>query len=249
MASSVRQVLRLDSSLLAFIFLLSAALNLGARIPLGLATLTFESPEASIGGFEIFIAAFLILSVVFSRLYLYGGAYLLAGVGITEGLLSPEVIGLARSLHEVMIPFAVLGLALLLIEATWSYRSGAWGLAGNRRRETVLGLQFFLGGLVTFGGVAFALNGTYPFGTALGGVHLIVGVSGLYGGYAFLRNMAVSRRHLLWVDCIILAKSTFSQTDAEINGYLPRGITDSLIGTIIAILVSVIAIIMVSQGK
>src|SRR5271170_5404715 len=100
MPTGNRLMIRLMAVLTAAPFLLSAVLNFGARIPLGFAELSFSAPLTSTGEIEIVIGLALILSAAFSRLYGYGGAYLLALVGIVSGLLSSDVQGPARSLHE-----------------------------------------------------------------------------------------------------------------------------------------------------
>ena len=78
----------------------------------------------------------------------------------------------------------------------------------------------------------------YPVGTALGSVHLAVGLTGLYAGYAFYRGKSWSKKFLIAINGVTIAYSTFSESLAEIYAYLPRGINDALIGTIIAIIVS-----------
>ena len=51
------------------------------------------------------------------NLYVYGGAYLFGVVGIAEGLLSSDVQGLARYIHESMLPFVIAGWILLAVDA------------------------------------------------------------------------------------------------------------------------------------
>jgi uncharacterized membrane protein YfcA len=99
-------------------------------------------------------------------------------------------------------------------------------------------LQFFVGGLVVFGGAAFAKDGTYPLGTALGLIHLSVGVVGLSAGYAFFRNRRWSRRLVLAANGLTIAYSAFSESVAKIDSLLPSSFNDSLIGTLVAIVTS-----------
>lgn len=236
----LHRIIRLLTVLLAALFIISAIMNLGFKIPLGFVELSFALPSSSIATFEVAIGVVLLVAAAFSNLYVYGGTYLFALVGIVEGLVSSDVQGLARSIHEVMIPFAVSGFALVLVEAQQAYKKAKSNPAPQKNREIVMALQFFVGGLVTFGGAAYAKNGTYPVGTALGLVHLAVGVSGLIGGYYFMRRMSWSTRFLIGTNSITIAYSAFSETLAQMYDYLTPGITDSLIGTIVAIVVSAV---------
>jgi hypothetical protein len=237
-ASKIRLTIRIMTLVTAALFLLSSALNFGAKIPVGFAILSFSTPITSIGEFEVVIGLVLIVAAAFSRLYGYVGAYILALVGIAEGLLSPEVQGLARDLHETMLPFAIVGAALLALEGWNAYRSRASRSEVKVSRELVTPLQFFVGGLVTLGGLAYAAAGTYPIGTSLGLVHLAIGFVGLYGGYASLKRKAWSRDFLIAINGVTIAYSAFSETAAQVYSLLPPGINDSLIGTIIAIIAS-----------
>ena len=140
-----------------------------------------------------------------------------------------------------MVPFAIVGVALVALEAWRAHRSGA-SKNEKGRRELVTPLQFFVGALVILGGAAYAVAGTYPVGTLLGLVHLAVGFAGLYGGYAFLKRKTWARRFLIAINSVTIAYSAFSEGAAQIYSFLPPGINDSLIGTIIAIIVSGIII-------
>lgn len=184
---------------------------------------------------------FFVASLV-SNLYAYAGATILGVVGIAEGLLDPDVQGNARVLHEVMVPFALAALALLVFAVGRGYRAGDGRGSARVRGELVVALQFFVGGLVTLGGAAFARSGTYPVGTALGLVHLAIGLTGLFAGYAALKRKAWSRRFLISINALTIFYSAFAETLAEVYDYLPPGVTDALIGTIIAIIASFVII-------
>jgi len=232
--SSTRQAVRAATIALSALFLLSCALNFGAKIP----PLTFSSPSASIAEFEVVIGLALLAAAVVSKLYPYAGAYLFASVGIAEGLLNPGVQGLARSLHETMVPLAIVGLVLLALETRSVHLSRAREAPSGERRELLTALQFFVGGLVTLGGVGYAKSATYPVGTALGVIHLVVGLTGLFAGYAFFKREPHSRRLLVAINLVTIIYSAFSESAAEIYALMPPGIGDALIGTIIAIVVS-----------
>ncbi|MDG6998725.1 MAG: hypothetical protein JRN15_06395 [Nitrososphaerota archaeon] len=249
MPSPPRQIIRVMTVSLATLFLIAAVLNLGAKIPLGSSELTFASPSTSTAEFEIAIALVLLVATALSSLYVYGGAYLFATVGILEGLLSSDVQGLARSIHEVMVPLAIGGWILVVVDAKNTYKARRYQTAGQRTREIVTILQFFVGGLVTLGGAAYARSGTYPFGTAMGLVHLAVGLTGLFAGYSFLRRKHWSQNFLIGINYLTIGYSAFSETIAEIYALLPPGINDALIGTIIAIIVSATIIYILFSNK
>jgi hypothetical protein len=248
MPSSIRQVVRAFTLILAALFLVSCVLNFGAKIPLGFAQLSFSTPSMSIAEFEIVIGLVLVAAAAISRLYLYAGAYLFASVGISEGLLSPSVQGFARNLHESMIPFAIGGWILLAVETRSAYKSRATS-AGQTNRQLVTALQFFNGALVTLGGLGYAASATYPVGTTLGLIHLLVGLSDLFAGYAFLKRKSYSRRLLLAMNDVTIAYSAFSETLAEVYALMTPGIGDALIGTIIAIVVSIAIIYLLVSDK
>jgi hypothetical protein len=237
-------ILRPVTALLVFLFLVSAVMNLGFKIPLGFVVLSFSSPSASIAAFEVLIGVVLVVSVALSKLYVYGGGYFLATVGIIEGLLSPGVQGLARNIHETMIPFLLAGWVLLVLSARSARRTKDRQTPTQKGREVIMVLQFFVGALVTLGGVAFAVDGTRPVGTALGALHLVIGLVGLFGGYVFLKRKAWSRKFLVGINSVTIVYSAFAETLAEVYAYLPPGINDALIGTIIAIIVSAVIIYM-----
>jgi hypothetical protein len=248
--ASVRQAIRIVTVLLAAQFLVSSVLNLGVEVPLGFAELSFSTPMASTAEFEVVIGLVLLIAAVFSRLYSYAGAHILASVGILEGLLSSDVQGLARALHEAMVPLAVVAWTLMAIDARSVYKSRANESEGKTSEELLTAMQFFVGGLVTLGGAAYAKGATYPFGTALGLVHLAVGLAGLFGGYAFLRRRAWSRRFLVGINGVTIVYSAFSEGLAQVYSLLPPGVNDSLIGTIVAIVVSgAIIYVLLSRGS
>ena len=248
-ASATRRALQCIAVVLALIFLLSALLNLGAQIQLGFAELSFQSPSSSIAAFEVVIALVLLGAAASSNLYLYGGAYLFAVVGISAGLLSEEDQGLARTLHKAMVPFVVVGWPLMVLEARAVYRARRQGGMVASGREIVTALQFFVGSLVTLGVAAFVRGGTYPVGTALGAVHLGIGLTGLLGGYFFVRREPWSRGFLIGINSVTIVYSAFADSLVQVYAFLPPGISDSLIGTIIAIAVSAVVICLLTHNK
>jgi hypothetical protein len=238
---------RLATVALAAIFLVSCAFNLGARLQLGSTVLAFSNPSSSIAEFEILIAALLLAAAILSSAYAFAGALLLATVGILEGLLNAGVQGQARELHESMIPFLLAGWILLAAEA-WAGRKARPSTPSQSRRGLITALQFFVGALVTLGGAAFAEDGAYPIGTALGSVHLVVGILGLVGGYGVYKRKDWSKSYLVAINAVTIAYSAFAETLAEVYAYLPQGINDALIGTIVAIVVSAAIVYMVRKG-
>jgi hypothetical protein len=245
MATRIRFALGVITAILAVLFLISATLNLGLKIPVGAAVMSFVSPSPTIAAFEILIGILLVAGAGLPNMYLYGGAYTLAIVGISEGLLSSDVQGFARELHEFMVPFAALGLIAFASEARATYREKKYQTTDQRKRDVVLTLQFFVGALVTLGGAAFAEGGTYPIGTTFGLVHLGVGIAGLYGGYAFLKRKGWSLKFLVAINGVIIVYSLLAETFAQVYGFLEPGINDALVGTVIAIIVSGIIVCLV----
>lgn len=224
-------------------------MNLGFQIPLGFTVLSFSAPSSTIATFELLIGGVLLAASIFSNLYFLGGAYILAIVGIVEGLLSAGVQGLARTIHEMMIPFAIFGSILLVLDGARSYSSRKH-VGVEERRKVVEALQFFVGALVTLGGAAFASFGTYPVGTLLGLVHLAVGILGLFGGYYFMKRKSWANKFLIGINVLTISYTVFSETLAQVYDYLTPGINDSLIGSIVAIVVSaVILFIMIKQDQ
>jgi hypothetical protein len=187
----------------------------------------------------------LLVACVLSNAYLYGGAYLLATVGITEGLLSAGVQGPARELHESMIPLLLVAWICLALDARNSYRAKAGRDA--RRWQLVLILQLFNGGLVTLGGLAYAAFGAYPAGTVVGLGHLVVGISELAGGLFFLRRKHWSGRFLVGINVVTIVYSAFSEGLAQLYDLLAPGLNDALFGTIIAIAVSFAIILLLRR--
>lgn len=249
MTSIAHRSIRVITVLLGGLFLISAAMNLGVKIPLGFTNLGFSLPSTSIAEFETAIGLVLLVAGSLSNLYIYGGAYLFAVVGI-EGLLSSDVQGLARSIHEAMIPFALSGCILMVVAARDAYKKKRNQTPLQRTHEIVSVLQFFMAGLVTLGGAAFARGGTYPVGTALGLVHLAVGLTGLFAGYSFLTRKTWSRKFVIVINGVTIGYSALAESLAEIYAFLPPGINDALIGTIIAIIVSATIIyLLVSRAR
>jgi len=180
--SNIRSILRLITVVTGALFVISAILNFGYKIPVGFSELSFSFPSTSIGEFEIVIGLILFSAAVFSRLYIYGGGYLLVIVGIASGLSSAQVQGPARTLHELMLPLAITGIVLLALESRRAYDLRNDRKVSTRDREIAVILQFFVGGLVTLGGAACAIGGTFPYGTVLGLIHLFVGFAALFAG-------------------------------------------------------------------
>jgi hypothetical protein len=246
--ANVRSTIRPVTVALAALFLVSCILNFGARITLGFALLSFSAPSTSIGEFEIVIGLVLLAAAAVSRLYPYAGAYLLASVGMAEGLASLSVQGFARSLHESMIPLAIAGWILLAVETRSAYKARVPSV-NQMDRELVIALQFFDGALVTVGGLGYASSATYPVGTALGVIHLLVGLVGVFAGYAFFRRKTYSRRFLFAICGVTIAYSAFSETLAEVYALMTPGIGEALVGTIIAIFVGVAIIYLLVANK
>lgn len=109
LAIATRLILLVDG----LVFVAAALLNLGLRIPLGFAELAFPSPIWQAGMGELAIGAALLAAGVTMRTGLAWAAFLLSVVGILFGLSSSRVQGPARDVHLLLVPLALLLLALL----------------------------------------------------------------------------------------------------------------------------------------
>jgi hypothetical protein len=100
-------------------------------------------------------------------------------------------------------------------------------------------LQFLVGGLVTMGGSLFALDAVNSFGTALGLIHLTIGIAGLLGAFVMVTVKPWYRNFLLAANILTIAYSSFSESLVEIQSLLPSfAAVGSLYGTVIAIIMS-----------
>ena len=109
-------------------------------------------------------------------------------------------------------------------------------------------LQFLNGALVTGGGIAFAKFAVTGFGTALGLIHLGIGIIGLVAALVAVRSFAGSRSFLLGINVVTIAYSTASEVAIYFGALLsPDAATDSLIGTLIAIAASISIIYRLSK--
>lgn len=237
--------LRATTLSLAAIYILSALLNMGLNIALGPANLAFSLPSTQIAGFEMVIATLLVAASVYPNEYVVGASYVLATVGIVEGLLSPEVQGSARNLHEIMIPVDLLGMSIYAVCAAKLLHRPKVSGSGSRRIAFMKVLQLFLGVLVAFGGFAFTVNGTFPVGTILGAAHLAIGLLDLLGAYFLLTSGLDKKNFLIFSDALTVIYSAISEWLAQAYGYLPGGITDAFVGTIMAIVAGCILLYLV----
>ena len=97
-----------------------------------------------------------------------------------------------------------------------------------------------VGGLVTFGGASFAFLAVNSFGTALGLMHLTIGLVGLSAAFLTLMSDASwLGGSLIAVNVVTIAYSSLSESVAEVESLLPSfAATASLIGTVVAIVMS-----------
>jgi hypothetical protein len=98
----------------AVVFLGASLLNLGVQVPLGVVTLRFADPIWQAGTGEAVIGMALLAAGLRGRTRLAWVAFWMSVLGIAIGLSSPRVQGAARDLHAVMVPLAIVVLALLL---------------------------------------------------------------------------------------------------------------------------------------
>ena len=118
----------------ALAFLTAAALNFGARIPLGVTTLAFPTPgpRAAVG--EAVIGAALAAAAVTLSLSLSWVAYTLSAIGIAVGLIfTSRTRGPAWDVHLALLALAVIVLGGLIWNAerlARGHRSRATSIAG-----------------------------------------------------------------------------------------------------------------------
>jgi hypothetical protein len=107
------------------------------------------------------------------------------------------------------------------------------------RRLAIEILQFLVGALVVLGGSLFTIFSVNDFGTALGLIHLSIGVTGIIAGITFLQAKPYSRNFLLAINVLTIVYSTFSESIVQVQSLLPSfASVGSLIGTLIAIIMS-----------
>jgi hypothetical protein len=118
-------------------------------------------------------------------------------------------------------------------------------------RIVVTVLQFMVGGLVTLGGGAFTAFALDDFGKALGAIHLSLGLIGLAAGFIILfRAQNFPRTFILAINAVTIVYSTFSESMVEFQSLLPSSAArDSLIGTLIAIVMSATIIYLLVRRK
>ncbi len=125
--------------------------------------------------------------------------------------------------------------------------AGVESVSGNKRPAVTV-LQFLVGALVTLGGSAFAAFAFTAFGRSLGLTHLSVGVIGIIGGFVALRARSRSWRFLIIINALTIVWSSLSESLVEIDSLLPTSASmDSLIGTIIAIIMSGVIIYLLTR--
>jgi heme/copper-type cytochrome/quinol oxidase subunit 1 len=107
----LRAVLALDGA----VFLVAALLNWGLRIPLGAATLAFVPAVWQAGIGEAVVGVSLVAAAWTARRGLAWLGFWLSVIGIVFGLSSRAVQGAARDVHVVLVPLALVPLALLLL--------------------------------------------------------------------------------------------------------------------------------------
>ena len=113
-------------------------------------------------------------------------------------------------------------------------------MSSNSTRSAVVVLQFLVGGLMTFGGYAFAFFAVNSFGSELGWIHFAVGMVGLLAAFlALTGRISQLRGFLIAINIVSIVYSLFSETLADTESRLEGpDLIGSLIGTIIAVVMS-----------
>jgi hypothetical protein len=105
-----RPILRAITFVYAAVFVAAALQNFGLR----LADWYFSEPIWQAGAGEAVIGVVLLVAAFRARLRLYWIAYALSVLGIAFGLLSVRVVGAAREIHVILVPLAIVGVALVV---------------------------------------------------------------------------------------------------------------------------------------
>ena len=107
-------------------------------------------------------------------------------------------------------------------------------------RWALVALQFLVGGLVTFGGYAFAFFAINSFGAELGWIHFGVGLVGLLAAFLTLTaRISQLRGFLIVINVVTIVYSLFSETLAETESLLGGpDLIGSLVGTLVAVVMS-----------
>ena len=107
-------ILRAAFFLDAIVFLIASLLNFGMKIPLGFTELNFPDPIWQAGVGEAVIGLALLAAAVTGRTAIAWVAFWLSVGGIIFGLSSARVQGLARDIHVILVPMAVVLFILLI---------------------------------------------------------------------------------------------------------------------------------------
>lgn len=107
-------VLRATLFVDAVVFLTAALLNFGAHLPLGFAEVSFADPIWQAGIGEAVIGLTLLAAAASGRTAMAWVALVLSVAGIILGLSSARVQGLARDIHVILVPLAVIIFGLLV---------------------------------------------------------------------------------------------------------------------------------------
>ena len=112
MSTSSDRWLRALTATYGVVFLASSLQNFGLRLSFGALDFYFAEPVWQAGAGEAVIGVLLVAAALREGA-LYWIAYVLSVLGITFGLSSARVVGAAREIHLVLVPFAAIGLAIL----------------------------------------------------------------------------------------------------------------------------------------
>jgi hypothetical protein len=125
---------------------------------------------------------------------------------------------------------------------------GQLGTRSAENRAAIITLQLLNGGLVTLGGFAFFVFALNSLGNALGLVHFSVGVVGLLAGVLALIRSEIPSNLLLAVNGIVIAYSSLAEVFVEVDSLLPpSAASDSLIGTVAALIMGGLVIYLIHR--
>ena len=174
----VPAILRVAIFVDAIVFLTAALLNFGTKIPLDFAELSFPVPIWQAGVGEAVIGLALLTSAATRRATISWAAFWMSVLGIAFGLSSPRVQGLARDVHVILVPLAVIVFGLLLWQRqrsrqlrkeTHTPASVAMAMVEPHETDGARGrpIVIIISGLMAVAAASFVVASVIHFGVAI----------------------------------------------------------------------------------
>ncbi|HYY91080.1 MAG TPA: hypothetical protein VE955_03755 [Candidatus Dormibacteraeota bacterium] len=109
-------------------------------------------------------------------------------------------------------------------------------------------LELIVGGIVVLGGAALVYFSVDATSKALGIIHATLGLIGFSAGFLLWVKSSKAWTVVISANALIIAFSTASEVILSVSNSLPSGqFVDSIIGTIAAVLIAAIVIVMLAK--